>query len=227
MSVDGELAQLTYDPADDLDPDWSPDGTRIAFSSNRAGMHHIYVVNGDGSSVTQITTANADDTEPAWSRDGKRIAFVRALEGNREIYVVNVDGSNETRLTFNPGVDVSPNWSSDGRIFFTSTRDGRGEIYVMNADGGGVSRFTTTGAKSPASSPDGSKVAFLSMSLPYQSPVFVADPNGANARMATKDPLSAFWPCWSPDGASIAVAVDSLGVSNIFQIDSLMEIGGA
>jgi len=90
---------------------------------------------------------------------------------------------------------------------------------VMNADGGAVSRFTTTGAKSPATSPDGSKVAFLSMSVAHQSPVFVADSNGANARMITKDPLSAFWPCWSGDGASIAVAVDNLGVSNIFQID--------
>jgi Tol biopolymer transport system component len=134
------------------------------------------------------------------------------------IYVVNADGSNEIRLTFNSGVDASPNWSPDGRIFFTSNRDGRGEIYVMNADGGAVSRFTTTGAKSPAVSPDGSKVALIGLSLPYQSPVYVADPDGGNVRMI-KDQISAFWPCWSADGASIAVAVDKLGVSNIFQID--------
>jgi TolB protein len=95
----------------------------------------------------------------------------------------------------------------------------RGEIYVMNADGSGVSRLTTTGAKSPVSSPDGSKVAFISMSLEHQSPVVVADPDGGNVRTVAKDPLSAFWPCWSADGASIAAAVDSLGVSNIFQID--------
>ena len=133
--------------------------------------------------------------------------------------MVNVDGSNETRLTFNSAVDVSPNWSPDGRIFFTSTRDGRGEIYVMNADGGGVSRFTATGAKSSVTSPDGSKVAFISLSLLHQSPVLVADPDGSNVRSITKDPVSAFWPCWSPDGATIAVAVDNLGVSNIFLFD--------
>jgi Tol biopolymer transport system component/DNA-binding winged helix-turn-helix (wHTH) protein len=225
MSVDGELVQLTDDPGEDLDPDWSPDGSKLAFSSNRAGMHHIYVVNADGSSVTQITNAKADDTEPAWSRDGKRLAFVRAIEGNSEVYVVNADSSNETRLTFNNVTDISPDWSPDGRIFFTSNRDGRKEIYAMNADGGSVSRLTTTGATGVVVSPDGSKIAYISPSPeliatyhPLQ--VFVADPDGSNVRMVTKDLQSIFGPCWYADAASIVFAIDNLGVaSNIFQID--------
>ena len=225
MSVDGEVTQLTDDPSDDVDPDWSPDGSKIAFSSNRTGMHHIYAMNADGSSPTQVTSSNADDTEPAWSRDGKRIAFMRGTDGNPEIYVVNADGSNESRLTFDPGIDMSPNWSPDGRIFFTSNREGKGEIYSMNADGSGVRRFTTLGAKSPAWSPDGSKVAFMSLSTEPGSTyhlfqVFVADPDGGNVRMVTKDGPSSFSPCWSADGASITFAVDNLSVvSNIFQVD--------
>jgi len=225
MSVDGELTRLTDDPADDLDPDWSPDGSRIAFSSNRAGMHHIYLMNADGSSLAQITNAKADDSEPAWSRDGKRIAFVRGTDGNPEIYVVNADGSNESRLTFDPGIDMSPNWSPDGRIFFTSNRDGKREIYFMNADGSGVRRFTTVGAKSPAWSPDGNKVAFISLSQEPGSTyhifqVFVADADGGNVRMVTKDPPSSFTPCWSAGGAGIVFAVDNLaGASNILQVD--------
>ncbi|MEN3328035.1 MAG: TolB protein [Acidobacteriota bacterium] len=182
-------------------------------------------MNADGSSPTQITTAKADDSEPAWSRDGKRIAFVRGTNGNPEIYVVNVDGSNESRLTFDPGIDMTPNWSPDGKIFFTSNREGKREIYFMNADGTGVRRFTTVGAKSPAWSPDGSKVAFISLSTEpggtnHMFQVFVADPDGGNVRMVTKDPPSSFNPCWSGDGASIAFAIDNLNLeSNIYQVD--------
>ncbi|PYT07007.1 MAG: hypothetical protein DMF60_08000, partial [Acidobacteria bacterium] len=225
MSVDGELAQLTDDPADDLSPDWSPDGSKIAFSSNRAGMQHIYVMNADGSSPTQITNSRAEDTGPAWSRDGKQIAFTRAIDGNLEIYVVNADGSNETRLTVDPGIDVSPKWSPDGRILFTSNRDGRREIYAMDADGANVTRFTKTGATSPAWSPDGSKVAFISLSIEiinnrHWLQIFVADADGGNVRMIPRNPVSTFAPCWSADGASIAFATDRfLVVSNIFQID--------
>jgi TolB protein len=120
---------------------------------------------------------------------------------------------------------MSPNWSPDGRIFFTSKRDGRREIYAMNADGSGVSRFTTIGAISPTSSPDGAKVAFVSENLeigktnhPLQ--LFLADPNGGNVRLITKDAPTPFVPCWFPNGASIAFAVDNLGVSaNIFAMD--------
>jgi TolB protein len=182
-------------------------------------------MNADGSSATQITNAKADDSEPAWSHDAKRIAFVRGTDANSEIYVVNADGSDEARLTFDPGIDMSPNWSPDGKIFFTSNREGKREIYSMNADGSGVRRFTTIGAKSSSWSPDGSKVAFLSLSPELDNTyhlfeVFVADADGGNVRMVTKDPPSSFSPCWSGDDASITFAVDNLAAaSNIFQVD--------
>jgi len=106
-------------------------------------------------------------------------------------------------------------------IFVVEVVDVKSDEPEANADGTGQQNPTADYDKNdraPAWSPDGSKVAFISLSFPYQSPVLVADPNGGNVRMIAKD-LSAFWPCWSADGASIAVGVDNLEVSNIFQID--------
>ena len=225
MSVDGELAQVTDDPADDLSPNWSPDGSKLAFSSNRAGRQQIYVINADGTSLSQITNSAGDDTDPVWSLDGNRIAFTSSRDGNKEIYLMNVDGSNETRLTTESGVDSSPKWSPDGRILFTSNRDGHADLYVMDAAGHTVTRLTTMGAGQAAWSPDGGRITFVSTStekidghFPFQ--VFVADATGSNVRILTSSPDSAHGPCWLPDGKAIAFHVDKLGVmANIFQIE--------
>jgi len=69
MSANGtNLQRLTNHPAEDLYPSWSPDGTRIAFASERDGSHEIYVMNADGASQTRLTNNPADDAEPAWGR---------------------------------------------------------------------------------------------------------------------------------------------------------------
>ena len=76
------LQRLTDDPGIDLDPVWSPDGTRIAFSSSRNGNFDIYVVDADGGNLTQLTFCNCVDQVPAWSPDGTRIAFPSDRGGN-------------------------------------------------------------------------------------------------------------------------------------------------
>ena len=75
-------------------PAWSPDGRRIAFTSERDGNPEIYVMNADGSGVTRLTYNDARDLDsfPAWSPDGRRIAFHSNRDGNFEIYVMNASG---------------------------------------------------------------------------------------------------------------------------------------
>ena len=127
----------------DTSPAWSPDGTRIAFSSNGDGDPEIYVINAQGSGTAQLTNDGATDVHPAWSPDGARIAFASTRDGNGEIYVINADGSDVERLTSSGDTDVHPAWSPDGtRIAFMSYRDGNWEIVVMNADGSDVERLT-------------------------------------------------------------------------------------
>ena len=144
---------LTHAAADDWYPAWSPDGQRIAFSSNRDGKRiafvsydELYVMDADGSNPTNLTQDAGDDGYPAWSPDGQRIAFVSERDGNPELYVMDADGSNPTRLTQDAGRDGSSAWSPDGqRIAFVSRRDGNAEIYVIAADGSSLIGTTSTG----------------------------------------------------------------------------------
>ena len=86
---------------EDRDPSWSPDGSRIAFTSYRDGNWDIYVMDADGSNQQRLTDNPAVDRMPSWSADGSRIAFVSGRDGNWDIYVMDADGSNQQRLTDN------------------------------------------------------------------------------------------------------------------------------
>ena len=102
MNADGsEIIRLTYQDARDDSPDWSPDGQRIAFDSDRSGNWEIYVMDVDGSNIVQLTDNSIIDASPVWSPDGQRIAFVSDQDGNTEIYAMNADGSGRVRLTDN------------------------------------------------------------------------------------------------------------------------------
>ncbi len=71
----GDIQPLTNDEGDDLSPAWSPDGTQIAFSSDRDGDWEIYVMNANGSNIRQLTDNDIIDSKPTWSPDGRKIGF--------------------------------------------------------------------------------------------------------------------------------------------------------
>lgn len=143
----GHLTRLTNSPGVDDYPTWSPDGERIAYSSERDG--HWEIVSADlGSGLeTALTQGPSFDFWPVWSPDGSKIAFTRAatfsLEDDREICVMDADGGKLLNLSQNPAKDQWPVWSPDGtRVVFYSNRDGRTELYMANADGSGLRRLT-------------------------------------------------------------------------------------
>jgi Tol biopolymer transport system component len=132
----GQIRRLTTADARDTHPTWSPDGTRIAFMSDRDGDWEIYVMNADGTGQRRITNHPANDLLPRWSPSGEAIGFVSHGDGNSGIYTIGVDGDKPTRLGRSEW-DVSfPTWSPDGRrIAFFAERDGTVRLYVMSSDG--------------------------------------------------------------------------------------------
>lgn len=208
MNADGTgLSNLTNHDADDDSPSWSPDGTRIAFHSDRDDEYgDIYVMNADGTNVTRLTSERTFDVDPDWSPDGTRIAFMSSRDGPSDIYVMNADGTGVTRLTtHSESNDWDPTWSPDGsRIAFHSNRDDElGEIYVINVDGSGLTRLTHGHGERPAWSPDGRQIAFVSTrDGDYETYVMNAD--GTDVTRLTNALREDTSPAWSPDGQWIA-----------------------
>lgn len=131
-----DVRQLTVNVEYDVQPDWSPDGKRIAWSQTFAGQYDIATMRADGTRQ-RATYSPGSDVAPAWSPDGTELAYGSTRDGGEDVYVVSLDGTKRDKLT-DDGLptDTSPSWSPNGRrITFHSTRDGNAEIYLMHADG--------------------------------------------------------------------------------------------
>jgi TolB protein len=150
----GGRTNLTNNPlAVDDDPDWSPNGNLIAFTSHSVDDNQlnsvtteIYVINADGTGQpVRLTNNTEEERAPAWSPDGTRIVYMCRHGGNDfEICVMNADGSGQTQLTDNTVIDATPTWSPDGSriVFSRNVAPGRQQLFEMNPDGTGQVQIT-------------------------------------------------------------------------------------
>jgi Tol biopolymer transport system component len=221
MNADGSAqTDLTNNSAGDIAPEWSADGTKIAFTSFRdSGNAEIYVMNSDGTGQTRLTNDAAVDSNATWSPDGQKIAFRSDRSGGDwDIYAMNADGTAQTNLTNSPGLDDLPAWSPDGStIAFQSGRDGNYEIYAMNADGTGQVDLTNDpdADRNPTWSPGGTKIAF-DTSRDGNLEIYSMNADGTAQTDLTTNASDDSEPAWSPDSTKITFRSQRDGNAEIY-----------
>jgi Tol biopolymer transport system component len=182
-------------------PDFSPDGSRIAFDARLPGATNtdIFTVGADGDGLLQLTNSSGNDLLAAYSPDGSKIAFISDRTGLNQVWVMDADGSDQTQLTFDALFkDQLPDWSPDGSKIAYAACEATCDIWVM--DGDGTDQDIAIGGPTddfgPAWSPDGTQIAFVRFD---DRTVYVANADGTG-EYAVHPLRGQAVPAWQPRG---------------------------
>jgi TolB protein len=234
-AVDGNtLTQLTNDPADDVMPEFSPDGQRVAFASDRSGNWDIFVMPVGGGQAVQVTFDPDHELHPSWAPDGKTLVYCKfgAQSQRWEMWVV--DSSNPSVRHF---IDYGlfPQWNPDpakNKILFQRSRQ-RGSRYhsvwtIDYVDGQGKSPTEIISAANaatinPAWAPDGEYIVFVTVyepdagrtDRPRQSDLWIVRLDGTGRTNLTQGDFANFQPTWGADG-NIYFVSDRGGIDNLW-----------
>jgi len=236
------VVRKTEGETGDIQPAFSPDGTRIAFASFRAGNWDIFVMPTSGAAVaTQLTKADSYDFHPSWSPDGKEIVYVSYVPeaGRWEIRIVDVEGTYNRAI----GFGCFPQWSPTGQTILYQRPRGRDEnwfaVWTVRPDGTGPTEIVASdkwAAITPAWSPDGKYIVFATV---HKSPlsqeekriskgddIWIVRADGTELTQLTAHPAPDWNPVWASDG-NIYFCSDRSGHANIWSVKPPFEVASA
>jgi len=219
FDIDGQgLVHVTRNGSINLSPAWSPDASRIAWTSYKRDNPDVYVKELASGRTRVLSASPGINIGAAFSPDGSKVALSRSKNGDADIYVLDArTGKVLERLTTGGGIDVGPSWSPDGsQIAFSSERSGGSQIFVMPSSGGPARRISRQGSfnTDPVWSPDGTQIAFVGRDPGFD--VFIADVESGRTTRVTQNMGDNEDPSWSPDGRYLVFSSTRSGTSEIW-----------
>jgi Tol biopolymer transport system component len=217
-------------------PEWSPDGGKIAYQTDKSGRFDIWVMDAQGKNPVQLTEHPDHDIAPAWSADGARIAFtswrMEAGDTTRgpHLYFMNADGDQEQRLV-NSALHTSSSvsWSPDGtKIVYSRGQGPAGaDLYLRTLADGAETRLTDSEPYDGGAvfSPDGTQIAFHA-DRGNGSSIAILGVDGAGYREVVSTGQN-WYPRWSPDGKWLVYAAAESAESPNIELCAVPAAGGA
>jgi len=190
-----------------LSPNWSHDGTRLAYVSFEKGNSAIYVQNVATGARQLVSSGKGINGAPAFSPDDRYLAMTLSYTGNPEIYIKDLTTGQKRQVTDHWAIDTEPAWSPDGKwLYFTSDRGGRPQIYRVAASGGKATRITREGDYNArvTISPDGSRIA-VAQGRGNEYRIAILDLETGRMRTLTPGVLDES-PSFAPNGSMILYA---------------------
>ena len=220
------VRQITHDKSQSVLPHWSPDGSRINYTSYyRNGFPDIYSI--DMATLQRNTMASFKGTNTGgeYNSRGTEMAMVLSGTGNTEIYIGNSLGRNLRRITRSPAVESDPTWSPNGeRIAFTSNRLGKPQLFEVSTKGGNAKRIPTNNSGNctePSWNPRDANIIAFTAAVGKEFEIALFDFDKKQSRWLTRGAGDAIEPCWTQDGRHLIYTARTKKSRRLILIDTV------